>query len=111
MNRNNALIGSLLALASLAGAQAQDIGQHPAVFSPRQLPAINPSTFIVAHPASLSWQRGHANHAHPAVSAHDARPGIDTGSYLVQPPASTRWTLGSSAVAPALAQGPTTTVR
>ena len=41
-----------LALSTLsATAGAVDVGQHPAVFSPRSLPGIDPSTFIVGHPA------------------------------------------------------------
>jgi hypothetical protein len=30
---------------------ATDVGQHPAIFSPRSLPGIDPNTFIVGHPA------------------------------------------------------------
>lgn len=37
--------------ATVGTAQAADVGQHPAIFSPRSLPAIDPSTFIVGHPA------------------------------------------------------------
>lgn len=82
----------LLATVAFAGlAQAQDVGQHPAVFSPRSLPAPNPSTFIVAHPASLSWVRGHANHEHPAVTAFGSALKIDSNTFLVQPPAHADW--------------------
>jgi hypothetical protein len=53
-------IRTVLLLSLLAGnamvAQAEDVGQHPAVFAPRQLPGVNPSTFIVGHPASPAWR-------------------------------------------------------
>lgn len=84
-----------LAAAALAGAaslaQAEDVGQHPAVFAPRQLPAVNPSTFIVAHPAALSWRAGHANFEHPAVVAKGEAQHVDTNAYLVQPPTPVQW--------------------
>lgn len=38
-------------LSAAASASATDVGQHPAVFSPRTLPGIDASTFIVGHPA------------------------------------------------------------
>ena len=79
----------LAATASLA--QAEDVGQHPAVFAPRQLPSVNPSTFIVAHPAALSWRAGHANFEHPAVQVKGEAPHVDTNGYLVQPPAPVSW--------------------
>lgn len=44
-----ALLIALLSVA--ASASATDVGQHPAVFSPRTLPGIDASTFIVGHPA------------------------------------------------------------
>lgn len=37
--------------ATFGNAQAAEVGQHPAIFSPRSLPAVDPSTFIVGHPA------------------------------------------------------------
>lgn len=105
MKLKQSLIGSLIALAGLAGAHAGDVGQHPAVFAPRGLPGVDPSTFIVAHPAGLAWRRGHANHAHPAVANKAAGPQVDTDHYLVQPPASTRWTVRPAAEA-TMAQRP-----
>lgn len=82
-------IASLAAAASLA--QAEDVGQHPAVFAPRQLSSVNPSTFIVAHPAALSWRAGHANFEHPAVLVKREAQHVDTNAYLVQPPAPVQW--------------------
>jgi hypothetical protein len=98
MNLKYALIYSIAAQAALHAlpVAAQDIGQHPAVFAPRRLPAIDPSTFIVAHPAQLGFLAGHANHMHPAVAAKAAAAVIDTDAYRVQPPATTRWTLGGA---------------
>ena len=81
----------LISLAAVSGAQAEDIGQHPAVFAPRALPAVNPSTFIVGHPASPTTRGGHANFEHPALRTSRAAAGIDPNAFLVQPPASTSW--------------------
>jgi len=82
-------------------AQAQDqtvhaLGQHPAMLVKARTQSIDPNTFIVGHPASPQWVRGHANHEHPAVQvAHRAEhPQIDTNTFLVQPPATTAWTMG-----------------
>lgn len=97
---------TLAALISLTAAQAQDVGQHPAVFAPRTLPAIDPSTFIVAHPAGLALRSGHANHEHPAVTAKASAPQIDIGRYLVQPPATARWSVTSEVETATLAQVP-----
>lgn len=90
-NRHSLLIASLLALAGVA--QAQDVGQHPAVFSARKLPGVDPSTFIVQHPASLSWRAGHANHEHPAVAqkAESGLISVDANTFIVQPPAHVDW--------------------
>ena len=109
MNLERTLIASSIALAGLTlltGARAQEVGQHPAVFAPRALPAIDPSTFIVAHPAGLALRAGHANHEHPAVTRKALAPKLDTGRYLVQPPATTRWSEGSEAATATLAQVP-----
>lgn len=91
MARSTASLALLAALALPFAAAAQDVGQHPAVFAPRALPGVDPSTFRVGHPASPRVLPGHANFEHPAVSAHDAARPLDTGRYLVQPPATTRW--------------------
>jgi hypothetical protein len=90
----------LSAFAALGVAQAEDIGQHPAVFAPRQLPGVNPSTFIVGHPASPMVRGGHANFEHPAVLVAMRRAGIDPDTYLVQPPAMLSWTVGPTIDAP-----------
>lgn len=84
----------VLALTALVGAslaQANDVGQHPAVYAPRQLPSVNPSYFIVAHPASLNWRAGHAGFDHPAVTVKGEAAHVDTNAYLVQPPAQVSW--------------------
>jgi hypothetical protein len=99
MTRSTASLALIAALALPFAAVAQDVGQHPAVFSPRALPGVDPSTFIVGHPASPRFVAGHANHEHPAVAGHDVAPRVDTDRYLVQPPATTRW-LTTAAAAP-----------
>ena len=89
--RTVALVSLLGVAATLAA--AQDVGQHPAVFAPRSLSSVDPSTFVVGHPASPTWQLRHANHEHPAVVvSREAQP-LDVNRYLVQPPASVVWTL------------------
>ena len=45
------LSAAIALFAAFGAAQAADVGQHPAIFSPRSLPAVDPSTFIVGHPA------------------------------------------------------------
>lgn len=107
MNHKHSLIASLLALAGLGAAHAADVGQHPALFSPRGLHTVEPSTSIVGHPASPAWRRSPANHEHPAVSKKWAKPALDTDHYLVQPPASTRWSVPARDQAMTLARRPT----
>lgn len=86
-----------LALALIASAAAaEDVGQHPAIFAARSLPGVNPSTFVVGHPASPTWKAPahvHANHPHPAIatSAMSASR-VDVNTFLVQPPAHVDWT-------------------
>lgn len=89
--RHALLITASLAVAGTA--QAQDVGQHPAVFAARKLPGVDPSTFIVQHPASLSWRAGHANHAHPAVArrGETGLESVDVNTFIVQPPAHVDW--------------------
>jgi hypothetical protein len=86
------LLFSALAASSLAS-QAQDVGQHPAVFAPRQLPAVDPSTFVVGHPASPTWQVARENRDHPAIAVKrdEAIQAIDPNTFLVQPPARVSW--------------------
>ncbi len=90
-NRHSLLIASLLALTGVA--QAQEIGQHPAVFAARKLPGVDASTFIVQHPASLTWRAGHANHEHPAVAqkAEASLNSVNANTFIVQPPAHVDW--------------------
>ena len=81
------------ALCAVVGAQAQGLGQHPAVRAQNAAQGIDPNTFIVAHPAQLALRAGHAGHEHPALVAwRSANPGrVDANTFLVQPPASTTW--------------------
>lgn len=74
-------------------AQAADVGQHPAVFSPRALPSIDSNQFRPAHPAGPRAAEAavHANAAHPAVRQHGRTARIDPNRFLVQPPASVHW--------------------
>ena len=66
-----ALTLALITLSATAG--AVDVGQHPAVFSPRSLPGIDPSTFIVGHPAG-----GHGKPEHTAsIPPLTAAAGVD----------------------------------
>lgn len=100
MNIRTVLFASLLTGTALASS-AQEVGQHPAVFAPRQLPGLNASTFIVGHPASPRWISGHANHEHPAVVINRgaaSRP-IDPNTFIVQPPAHVEWKMPETLVA------------
>jgi hypothetical protein len=92
MNQRQTLSAVLFVLAACS-AQAQDVGQHPAVFSPRHLPGVDPSTFVVGHPASPVSRAGHANHEHPAVTTKRAwlQEQIDANAFIVQPPAPVTW--------------------
>lgn len=92
MNQRHTLTAVLVLLAACS-AQAQDVGQHPAVFSPRSLPGVDPSTFVVGHPASPVSRAGHANHEHPAVTAKRAslQDQVDANAFIVQPPAHVKW--------------------
>ena len=77
--------------------QRTTTGAAAAVVTQRALPGVDPSTFIVGHPAAPRFVAGHANHEHPAVTAHEAAPELDTDRYLVQPPASARWVTTAAA--------------
>ncbi len=87
-----ALLLSVAAVGAMA--QSHTLGEHPAVLVQRQAAAIDPNTFIVQPPASVTWVAGHANHEHPAVIvarlAAQGR-GIDPNTFIVQPPATTAW--------------------
>lgn len=98
MSRTVSMIAALSGLLVAGFAHAADVGQHPAVFSPRALPAIDANTFIVAHPAGPSFQAARVLEDHPAVQARAVARGIDSDRFLVQPPASTRWTTSPDAV-------------
>ena len=97
MNTHSRLLLVAIVLAATGAAQAEDIGQHPAIFAPRALPGVNPSTFIVGHPASPTVRGGHANFHHPAVGIAARAAPLDPNTYVVQPPASVNWTLAPAA--------------
>ncbi len=90
------------------GSQAQPLGQHPAVLVQKAPQSIDPNTFIVAHPAQVTFKSGHAGHEHPALTARrDAvTTGIDTNTFLVQPPATTTWTHDAAPAVVLAATGP-----
>ena len=90
---------AVVAATVVTTAQAQDqhpMGQHPALLVKARTQGIDPNTFIVGHPASPQWVRGHANHDHPAVlvARRTGQSQIDANTFLVQPPATTAWTMG-----------------
>ena len=91
-----------------AQAEAQTLGQHPAVRVKQAPQSIDPNTFIVAHPAQVTLKSGHAGFEHPALTARRdaAAAGIDANTFLVQPPASTTWTHEAAAPAVLAANGP-----
>jgi hypothetical protein len=93
MCTRTAVLASLLAATSFA-TLAQGTFQHPAVSTPPQVAGVDPSTFVVGHPASPTWQLRHANADHPAIAMHRGatRRLIDPNTFIVQPPAHTEWT-------------------
>jgi len=93
MRTRTAVLASLLAATSFASL-AQSVFQHPAVATPPQIAGVDPSTFIVGHPASPTWQVRHANAEHPAIAMRRqaARGLIDANTFIVQPPAHAEWT-------------------
>lgn len=96
MNAARLAYAAIVVLAALAASQ-QVFAQaaHPALRGAApagQAPAIDPNTFIVAHPAGLALRAGHANHAHPADQvARQGATGLDPNHFLVQPPSAVRW--------------------
>jgi hypothetical protein len=92
MRTRTIAFASLLA-ASTFSSLAQGVFQHPAVSTPPQATGVDPSTFIVGHPASPTWQVRHANAEHPAIAMrrNASRPAIDPNTFLVQPPAHVEW--------------------
>ena len=89
-----AVVALAVTLCAVVGAQAQTLGQHPAVLVQRAGQGIDPNTFIVTHPAQVTLKSGHAGYEHPALTARRdaATAGVDANTFLVQPPASTTWT-------------------
>ena len=91
MRTRTAFVASLLAATSLASL-AQGVGQHPAVPGFHQVDGVDPSTFLIGHPASPTWQIRHANHEHPAVAMGREASRQDPNTFMVQPPAHVEWT-------------------
>lgn len=93
MRTRTAVLASLLAATSFASL-AQGVFQHPAVSTPPQVAGVDPSTFLVGHPASPTWQVRHANADHPAIAMRReaTRRSIDPNTFIVQPPAHAEWT-------------------
>ena len=93
MRTRTAVLASLLAATSFASL-AQGVFQHPAVSTPPQVAGVDPSTFIVGHPASPTWQLRHANADHPAIAMRREATHrlIDPNTFIVQPPAHVEWT-------------------
>ena len=93
MRTRTAVLASLLAATSFASL-AQGVFQHPAVATPPQVAGVDPSTFLVGHPASPTWQVRHANADHPAIAMRReaSRNVIDPNTFIVQPPAHAEWT-------------------
>lgn len=83
---------ALSALATTGVSHAAELGDHPAVLATRSVAAINPSTFIVGHPASPTTRAGHANFEHPAVLVARQAAAIDPNTFVVQPPVQVSWT-------------------
>lgn len=86
---------ALSATVFAGAAQAEEVGQHPAIFVARSLPGVNPSTFIVGHPASPTTRGGHAGFEHPAVVIARQAGQVDPNTFIVQPPVHVSWTGGS----------------
>jgi hypothetical protein len=93
MRTRTVVLASLLAASTFASL-AQSVFQHPAVPTPPQASGVDPSTFIVGHPASPTWQVRHANADHPAIAMRReaSRYTIDPNTFVVQPPAHVEWT-------------------
>lgn len=93
MRTRTAVLASVLAATSFASL-AQGVFQHPAVSTPPQVAGVDPSTFLVGHPASPTWQLRHANADHPAIAMRReaSRNVIDPNTFIVQPPAHAEWT-------------------
>lgn len=105
MRTRTAVLASLLAATTFASL-AQGTFQHPAVSTPPQVAGVDPSTFIVGHPASPTWQLRHADADHPAIAMRreENRRLIDPNTFIVQPPAHAEWThLGAAGTEEAVA--------
>ena len=92
MRTRTIVLASVLAASAFASL-AQGVFQHPAVSTPPLATGVDPSTFIVGHPASPSWQVRHANADHPAIAMRReaSRQAIDPNTFVVQPPAHVEW--------------------
>ena len=98
MFTRTAVLASVL-VASAFASQAQTVFEHPAVSTPPRVTGVDPSTFVVGHPASPTWQVRHANADHPAVAMRREAGGqsVDPNTFVVQPPAHVEWTLPGDA--------------
>jgi hypothetical protein len=106
MRARPALLASLLAATTFASL-AQGVFQHPAVPTARRIPGVDPSTFLVGHPASPTWQLRHANHDHPAIAMRRQASRLDPNTFIVQPPAQVEWTNpGAADAEAAVAEAP-----
>ncbi|HSI59798.1 MAG TPA: hypothetical protein VLA16_19710 [Ideonella sp.] len=72
------LLAALLSLAAASAASATDVGQHPAVFSPRSLPGIDASTFIPGHPARGTPGLAPTSAGQAPVASSEGTKGADT---------------------------------
>src|SRR3954463_11564217 len=92
MLTRTAFLASLMAASSFASL-AQGVFQHPAVSTPPPVAGVDPSTFLVGHPASPRWQVHHANADHPAIaiSREASHRSVDSNIFIVQPPAHVEW--------------------
>jgi hypothetical protein len=91
MRTRTFIIASLLAATTVASL-AQGVGRHPAVPGSHPIQGVDPSTFLVGHPASPTWQLRHANHEHPAIAMRRQASRLDPNTVIVQPPAHVEWT-------------------
>jgi hypothetical protein len=90
MRTRTTVLATLLAATTFASL-AQGVGQHP-VPAPHQSAGVDPSTFLVGHPASPAWQLRHANDDHPAIAMRRKENRLDPNTFIVQPPAHVEWT-------------------
>ena len=91
MRTRTALLATLIAAPAFA-TLAQGVGHEARVPTPHQSAGVDPSTFLVGHPASPTWQLRHANPDHPAIAMRREASRLDPNTFIVQPPAHVEWT-------------------